>query len=137
MSPLFFIIAAIFVISSISQRSRQKKNTDTSIPQKKTHHEFDEAIPPKTAAKVERKTVRPTVSHTVKPLTESEHTHLESSITGIEECDEYIQPSFEASDTDIEPVKTPAPPVLKFDAQNAAAGILYAEILGKPKALRR
>lgn len=134
MSPIFFIIAAIFVISSIAEKSRQKKNTD-EVKQRKTHPAFDAEQPPKADIPVAKRVVRPSVSHTVKPLTESEHAHTESSITGIEECEnEYTVSEVERTDTTDVPE---AQLNLKFGAENAALGILYSEILGKPKALRR
>lgn len=134
MSPIFFIIAAIFVISSIAEKSRQKKNTDEAR-QKKPHPAFEAEREPEAEAPVLRRVVRPSVSHTVKPFTESEHAHTESSITGIEECEnEYAVPEVERTDA----VNAPEAQFnLKLDAENAALGILYSEILGKPKALRR
>lgn len=77
------------------------------------------------------------VIHVVRPFTESGHSHTESSLTGNLPC----------------PQPPPAPPAapyalpgaahatarlgLRLDRAGARQGILYAEILGKPKALRQ
>lgn len=86
--------------------------------------------------------VRPadtTLTHVVKPMTESSHAHTESSMGGGHTCPP--EPSAPA-------VKRPAPvcaeseprvplPKLGFTRDELVKGILYSEILGKPKALRR
>jgi len=72
--------------------------------------------------------------HVVKPLTESRHSHMETSMTGIApDCG----PEF-SHDLAYEG-KAPAlqRPALLFDNSSVVNAILYSEILGKPKALRR
>lgn len=87
--------------------------------------------------------VRPadtTLTHVVKPMTESSHAHTESSMGGGQECPAPVSP--------VPTVKKAAPvcaeseprialPKLGFTRDELVKGMLYAEILGKPKALRR
>jgi len=73
--------------------------------------------------------------HLVRPATESVHSHEESSMAGILEC-----PPERAGSAD--EGTSPAPrhrifPAFHWSGDQLAAGIIYAEILGKPKALRR
>ncbi|MBS5880440.1 MAG: hypothetical protein KIC63_09970 [Clostridium sp.] len=76
--------------------------------------------------------------HVVKPLTESAHRHVESSITGIEECREPLAPEPHERDAYADRMEeTRLPYGLTFGKNAVAQGVLYAEILGKPKALRK
>ena len=76
--------------------------------------------------------------HVVKPLTESTHRHVESSITGIEECREPQVPEPHERDAYADSMEeTRLPYGLTFGKNAVAQGVLYAEILGKPKALRK
>ena len=76
--------------------------------------------------------------HVVKPLTESTHRHVESSITGIEECREPQVPEPHERDAYADSIEeTRLPYGLTFGKNAVAQGVLYAEILGKPKALRK
>ncbi len=80
----------------------------------------------------------PTVRHIVKPLTESGHSHVESSISGIEDC--YDTPEAETPAGDAYAIggeERTLPYGLTFNQSAAVQGLLYAEILGKPKGLRR
>lgn len=147
MPAAFFVFAIILIISSIAQnniRKNQKRIQQASNQQKRTHPAFETVDTlPEDLRSVPRKAHQPSISHTVKPLTESTHAHTESSITGFSECDpdEYAQP-LDLSDNEDHAEDIDSAPVsrgfaLEFDVQNVRNGILYSEILGKPKALKR
>lgn len=79
------------------------------------------------------------LSHTVQPMTESTHSHTESSITGIEDActpqgDAAVMPSeaYVIKDPSSIPCRH-----FPFDRGSLRQGFLYGEILSKPKALRR
>ncbi|MBE5784841.1 MAG: hypothetical protein E7330_03490 [Clostridiales bacterium] len=77
--------------------------------------------------------------HVVKPLTESVHSHVESSIAGIEK-DCHVPEDTAPMEEDayrIEEAAGPAGISLAFDRNAAVQGLLYAEILGKPRAMRK
>ena len=75
----------------------------------------------------------PAAAHTVRPLTETSHRHMETSATGIVECD----PADVAANVATVTRDTPEHSIgLALDVDSMAAAVLYAEILGKPKALR-
>ena len=76
--------------------------------------------------------------HVVKPLTESSHRHVESSMIGVQECHE--PPEFQMKERDAyaqEKERELFPYGLDFGKDAVLQGVLYAEILGKPKALRK
>lgn len=77
--------------------------------------------------------------HVVKPLTESAHGHVESSISGVDaSCHTPDDPILEEEDAYRISEGTAAPQFsLAFDRNAAVQGLLYAEILGKPRALRK
>lgn len=77
--------------------------------------------------------------HVVKPLTESDHTHMESSISGVDAgCHVPDAPVPEEDDAYRIRENSSAPAFfLAFDRSAAVQGLLYAEILGKPRAMRR
>lgn len=76
--------------------------------------------------------------HVVKPLTESTHRHVESSMTGIEECHEPAVPQPHERDAYARGAERAELPYgLVFNRDAVTQGVLYAEILGKPKALRK
>lgn len=76
--------------------------------------------------------------HVVKPLTESTHRHVESSMTGIEECHEPAVPQPHERDAYARGTERAELPYgLVFNRDAVTQGVLYAEILGKPKALRK
>ena len=79
----------------------------------------------------------PPYTHVVTSTLEGGHTHTESSMTGEEAC-----PPPKAVKQQPKVEKTPAPygekmPLLSFQPNSVLQGVLYAEILGKPKALQR
>lgn len=73
-----------------------------------------------------------TITHVVRPFTESEHSHTESSITGDIPC-----PPARAGQPAAPALAHPAHAGLRLDHSGVRQGILYAEILGKPRALQR
>ena len=77
-----------------------------------------------------------TLTHVVKPVTESRHAHTESSMGGGESC-----PPKEAPVMPLAVHMSTEPkvdlPKLGFSREEVVRGLLYAEILGKPKALRK
>lgn len=78
---------------------------------------------------------KPSLKHVVKPMTESSHSHTESSIFGDKvKCDElYTEIEDAYSGTE----QHTAYAVDMADREGIIQGILYSEILSKPKALRR
>lgn len=141
----FLIVAVIFVISSILQRATQKKTTSQPQTQRRQHPAFEETVEPKTQEKPitamrHAPTVKPTVQsreHTVKPFTETEHRHMETSLTGISDCTSELSPLVTVNETIKAASEMKAGLKVNLTSQNLAQAILCSEILGKPKALRR
>ena len=78
---------------------------------------------------------KPSLSHVVKPMTESHHSHTEASIFGREaKCEERYT---EAEDAYSGAEQRAAYAVDMGDREKIIQGILYSEILSKPKALRK
>ena len=81
--------------------------------------------------------------HVVRPANEADHIHTESSITGFEDCppaehERGVKKQPEASGRETQRIGTvPVYGALRFDAEMARNAIIYSEVLGKPKALRR
>lgn len=81
----------------------------------------------------------PNRRHVVKPMTESSHFHTESSITGIAE---YCPPenplqhleANHATAYEVPAAHGGAAGAFNLNRNSLAQGILYAEVLGKPKA---
>ena len=72
------------------------------------------------------------ITHVVRPFTESGHHHTESSLSGDEPC----PPEQTASSSPV-PLKAQATPLgLRMDHYGVRQGLIYAEILGRPKALQ-
>lgn len=85
-----------------------------------------------------RAAIKTELRHVVAPMTESSHSHTESSITGGEPpCEEdYGAPHEGAYELNRMPAVLPYGITLK-GRRALIEGVLYSEILGKPKALRR
>lgn len=78
---------------------------------------------------------KPSLNHVVKPMTESHHSHTEASISGREaKCEEHYT---EAEDAYSGAEQRAAYAVDIGDREKIIQGILYSEILSKPKALRK
>ena len=78
----------------------------------------------------------PRYTHVVTSTLEGGHTHTESSMTGEEAC----PPPKAAAPKPVEKGEKAVPAVgalLDFQTNSVLRGVLYAEILGKPKALQR
>ena len=69
--------------------------------------------------------------HVVKPITESAHTHMETSMTGFTDCQPVPLLTVLAEEEQAPAVN------MEFSRSALVQGILYSEILGKPRALRR
>lgn len=69
--------------------------------------------------------------HTVRPFTEGDHSHTESSMTGDVPC----PPAAAGAASRVNASAHPALG-LRFDPAGVRQGIIYAEILGKPRAMR-
>ncbi len=65
--------------------------------------------------------------HVVKPFTETRHVHTESTIMGAEVC--------EPAEKDV--YEMPATAVSETEMSDIRKAIIWSEILGKPRALRR
>ena len=78
----------------------------------------------------------PRYTHVVTSTLEGGHTHTESSMTGEEAC----PPPKPVAQKQATAAQTPAPnagALLNFQTNSVLQGVLYAQILGKPKALQR
>jgi len=77
----------------------------------------------------------PRYTHVVTSTLEGGHTHTESSLTGEEDC-----PPVQAAKP-VQGAEQSAPAeqgnLLGFDSNSVLQGVLYAQILGKPKAIQR
>lgn len=119
-----------------------------------------EPIRPRVQPTVQAAPVQPTASgrHVVRPSLDGGHAHSESSMTGFETCPPNAEKPLAERLADFKAAKravartvqappaSDAPTVQQFDepaypfSWDPAAvrnGLIYAEILGKPKALRR
>ncbi|MEG1547467.1 MAG: hypothetical protein RR232_04950 [Clostridia bacterium] len=84
--------------------------------------------------------------HDVKPITESSHSHTESSITGFTECEVDNSSAFAAAAAEAVTVAADAAydielnsttgHILRFDHSSVVQGFIYGEILSKPRARR-
>ena len=80
----------------------------------------------------------PRYSHVVQSTLEGGHTHTESSLTGEEPCPPPKAVAQKQPETGKSPaVNTGESPLLTFQTNSVLQGVLYSEILGKPKALQR
>ena len=99
--------------------------------------------PAQTAPQQQKKSAAPSYggtpryTHVVTSTLEGGHTHTESSMTGEETCPPP-KPVTQKQAVQKAPVSDPnAGALLNFQPNSVLQGILYAEILGKPKALQR
>lgn len=81
--------------------------------------------------------IQATQRHTLEASSLTGHAHEESSISGTQE--DCTVPNRRMPITKAEETAAPKPtsPIPALNAETARLGILYGEILGKPKALRR
>ena len=79
----------------------------------------------------------PRYTHAVTSTLEGGHTHTESSMTGEEECPPPKAAANKHVSEEAPTANSAAGGLLSFTANGVLQGVLYAEILGKPKALQR
>ena len=80
---------------------------------------------------------KPKLRHVVKPVTESDHSHTEGGVAGAEPCYEgYEQPDEDAYEISTSTRALPHGLTL-IGREALIRGVLYSEIIGKPKALQR
>jgi len=105
--------------------ARRRALQQTMMPPQK------KAVPPLQKAPIDT-----TITHVVKPVTESAHAHTESSMGGGEPGPPKAAPVLPISVRGNTEPKIHLPK-LGFTRDEVVKGLLYAEILGKPKALRK
>lgn len=81
--------------------------------------------------------VKSTMTHVVKPVTESSHHHEESSISGIEPPCAPEPEDINSEDAYAMNEGVKARYSFGFDRSSVVNGLIFSEILAKPKALRR
>ncbi len=130
--------------------NRQTKPASPAVPNKKPTPGVDTKWPwPTAAEKAQGKTKpaagnkpaagyggTPRYTHVVTSTLEGGHTHTESSMGGEESC----PPPKAVPQNMAAAVQTPqadSGTLLNFKANGVLQGVLYAEILGKPKSLQR
>lgn len=132
--------------SKSTKANQQQKPVSPAAPNKKPTPGVDSKWPWPTAAERAQGKTKPAPSgnyggtprytHVVTSTLEGGHTHTESSLTGEESCPPpkpAAQKSAAAAQT---PDANPSP-LLNLQSNAVLQGVLYAEILGKPKALQR
>ena len=77
----------------------------------------------------------PRYTHVVTSTLEGGHTHTESSLTGEEDCPPTQPAKPELGAEQSAPAARGS--LLGFDGNSVLQGVLYAQILGKPKAIQR
>ena|GEM_PF-6891822 len=127
--------------------SRQTKPASASAAQKaqKSTRGVDSKWPWPTAEEKAQSKPKPAAStysgtprytHVVTSTLEGGHTHTESSMTGEEDCPPPEAAVAKAEQKGVAPPAN-AVPLLSFQTSSVLHGVLFAEILGKPKALQR
>ena len=126
--------------------SRQSKPFSPAAPNKKPTPGVDSKWPWPTAAEKAQGKTKPAASgnysgtprytHVVTSTLEGGHTHTESSITGEESCPPP-KPVAQKPAAAVQPSDASSGALLSLQTNGVLQGILYAEILGKPKALQR
>lgn len=122
--PLIFFAIFMVVITAVSHRRQEAVKAE----QKERDSTWQSAQQPKPQAPV-----RPSVQPTVKPVQKS---NLQPRFTM--EGPPIPKKEESAQQPETHPLRTQESPkpALAFSGSDAVKGILYAEILGKPKALR-
>ena len=124
--------------------NRQARSASAAPQNKKPAPAVDSKWPWPTAAEKAKSKPKPAAgpnyggmpryTHVVQSTLEGGHTHTESSMTGEEACP---PPQTEAKGQPVQAPAANAGSLLSFEGNSVLQGILYAEILGKPKALQR
>ena len=131
--------------SKSTTANRQQKPVSPAAPNKKPTPGVDSKWPwPTAAQKAQGKTKpapsgnyggTPRYTHVVTSTLEGGHTHTESSMTGEESCPPPKESV--AKEPQAEQVAAPAAGgLLSFQPNSVLQGVLFAEILGKPKSQR-
>lgn len=145
MSPIFVLIAGIFILTTVLNSVKRRKMREEALRQSAEREKQAEAAKAQSAAEnpaaqaakaVPTPTVRPQASvpiegqrvNTPKPLAVQAQVAYEK-----QRSEQKKQKPVPAAD--ITDAKTA--PLLQWNQNSALQGIMYAEILGKPKALRR
>ncbi len=167
MGRIFFLIALFYIISRATSKKKNKKSaagkSPAAAPGGKSPAEgdtvyrdlFDEAEKRQSAEgegnsqprKSAKQSVKSTLKqidasvghHNVEASSISGHSHQETSMTGIEEECAPISPASKGRSSTA-PSSTASVPHVSFpklDQKNLREGIILAEILGKPKSLKR
>ena len=118
--PMLFLIVVVFAISATLHKQKAARANQTNPEQ--TFSRGPQAQP--------NAPVRPTVQANVKPKQKSDLTPRLRTEPAQTPAKPAQKPAVK------EPLKAQAP-TLTFTGNDDVRGILYAEILGKPKALRR
>ena len=130
--------------SKTATANRQARPSSSAAPKKTTSPGVDSKWPwPAAAEKAQNKPKpvannyggTPRYTHVVTSTLEGGHTHTESSMTGEEPC----PPPTPAAQHPAAAVQTPAAnagTLLSFQTNSVLQGVLYSQILGKPKALQ-
>lgn len=132
--------------SKSTTANQQQKPVSPAVPNKKPTPGVDSKWPwPTAAQKAQGKTKpapsgnysgTPRYTHVVTSTLEGGHTHTESSMTGEESCPPpKPAPQKPAAVTTTPEANSGA--LLNLQTNSILQGVLYAEILGKPKALQR
>lgn len=135
---IFYIamVVIVIVISSIAS----KKQKDAAHTQRNDTRERNPAdfVASDVSAPAKDETPRPAYRHVVLPSYESNHAHQETSLTGVQQCPTAgtlkIVPASH-SEGDMRAVQTSGLS-LSLNGDEVTKAILYAEILGRPKAHR-
>jgi len=134
--------------SSPTAANRQAKPSNTAPSQnnRKPSPAVDSKWPWPTAAERAQNKPQPAASskyggtprytHVVTSTLEGGHTHTESSMTGEESCPPPKPVAQKRPEAEPIPASN-AGALLSFQTNSVLQGVLYAEILGKPKALQR
>lgn len=155
MELVFLLILISVIINAINAANQRKKKQEQEEEEARRRKlaatEAEErAKRDRQAATRKRQPIVPTVmqagttlkqsekekTHVVRPFTEGGHVHVESTIAQEEECAEPGSMPYAVAESSSKAAAA-LPRAIVLSSDFAAMGILYAEILGKPKALRR
>ena len=149
MEILVILALIAWVVTSAASRSKRRRAEDAR--RQRVLREMERQAPAPSAA--------PQRPHVVQPSRATGHAHTESSMTGFEACPPGADrplaerlAAFKAAKAAAKDAPRPAAPVgretaprpavlpaqapFRFDPAEVRNGLIYAEILGKPKALR-
>ena len=125
--------------------NRQTRPVSSAAPNKPSSRGVDSRWPwPTAEEKAQNKTKpaapanyggTPRYTHVVTSTLEGGHTHTESSMTGEEACPPP-KPVAQKPAANVPAQAPKAGALLDFEANSVLQGVLYAQILGKPKALQ-